>query len=429
MDISSTQKQSFETANYHVTHDHSSPDHVVISFASRGFYGAGEPIEEFKGTLSKLGVSCIFITDKSAHWYNHPDTLEMFSIVNDLAKSYKKIAVIGDSMGGSGAIAFTNYNDAIDRVLTFNPQFSIARPFIDFDLRYRHVPDEIKHQLWLDFAKSPIKSKVRILFGNNEWEDYIHASMFEACGFTVAYANGLSHGVPYQLKRHAQGNRLLPILAAFCDFSRDFSDDALRHVLGDLNSHVGLLPGAVRVSSITLDKQGGNSQLPVEVRSIPSPRVPDLIAKLGVEGASEFLRTLGIAQESYVPEVSLSDPYNTDVSYTYRTGRYLRVLNYVFFQVSVNFTLVRGQGRGDLQVSLPYTSAQASVDGGGTVVFTNVRINWPEGFSQLSAAVSPGSDHATLRAFRTSDNSAVIQAGDLGEGDCGFNIVGFYLAA
>jgi hypothetical protein len=113
----------------------------------------------------------------------------------------------------------------------------------------------------------------------------------------------------------------------------------------------------------------------------------------------------------------------------YRAGRYLRVLNYVFFQISVNFTLMRGQGRGEIQVSLPYTAAHSAVDGGGTIVFTNVRINWPEGTSQLSAAVSPGSDYATLRAFRTADNSKVIQAEDLGDGDCGFNIVGFYVAA
>ena len=54
---------------YRITHYRQHPENLAIVFASAGMDGLGEPIEEFKTSLSGLGVSMIFVIDQEPSWY------------------------------------------------------------------------------------------------------------------------------------------------------------------------------------------------------------------------------------------------------------------------------------------------------------------------------------------------------------------------
>lgn len=252
------------TDNYFVKHYHQNCDRVIVSFASRGFAGAGEPIEEFAGTLAKLGVSAIFVTDRHALWWNHHDTGWIFQHIAAICKNYRNVGVIGDSMGGSGAIAYTSYYPDVGRVLAFGPQYSIASPFIEFDARYRDMKHQISKYYFDAYNCLKSKDRVDILYGNLVWEDYLHAAMFRSHGFRITTVNGCPHDVARHLKWGVGENKLASLLEAFCSFSNNFDDMTIKKVLGDLVTD-NLLIGSAEPFAETVTRQRSN------VTPVPAP--------------------------------------------------------------------------------------------------------------------------------------------------------------
>lgn len=241
----SEQGERFEkaTENYHITYYPADPDRLIISFASAGMFGPGGPIEEFRGSLSKFGVSMLFVIDIHGRWYNYPETDEIFALIGSVADRYHQVGAIGESMGACGAIAFADRCSRVSRVLAFAPQFSICHPFIAFDARYHGFEVILPQRIFWDFSSCLGKENVWILFGNIDWREYLHCSMFMAYGFNIVLVDGAPHDIARYLKIRPECDLLSSIVGRFCDFGSSFDRTSIDDCLGQLSTTEPLKPG------------------------------------------------------------------------------------------------------------------------------------------------------------------------------------------
>jgi hypothetical protein len=221
----------YNSDRYLVTHYDIDPKRLVIVFISAGgSVVAGQRFEEFRKSLLQVGASMVFVEDLRRWFFNHPDTDEMFAALNVWHKRYQYVGALGESMGACGAILATNYLKNICRVLGFAPQFSILSPFIEFDVAHRQFESRIDKHRYLNFARSPNVDSCQLLYGNCQWEDYLHSMMYKVNGFPVTIVNGANHGVAGHLKHHG---RLGSLIERFTDFEKLFDREAIRTSLGE----------------------------------------------------------------------------------------------------------------------------------------------------------------------------------------------------
>lgn len=220
--------------NYKISYYDKNTDAVVVVFASAGKDGLGEPIEEFKNTLLKLNISLVFLIEKHPMWYNSFGYQESLEEIINICSKDKHVAAMGESMGGSGCIAFAKFYKKLDRILSFAPQFSVESDFINFDSRYRDVGYTINNKRFITFSIDEAKTKTHILYGDREWRDSVHAGMFVLEGFNVHFVKRADHLVASHLKKGSDKNYLFPLLERFLDFSKDFTELSIYKELGDL---------------------------------------------------------------------------------------------------------------------------------------------------------------------------------------------------
>ncbi len=108
--------------------------HLVVAFSS---LGNGIVRHEFGGSLAKLNnqmdesFDVLFVADPAQSWYQKDDGggFEGFaqyeSRIKAASKPYERVSLIGDSMGGSGALLFSHL--ATDSVVAFSPQVDLTR--------------------------------------------------------------------------------------------------------------------------------------------------------------------------------------------------------------------------------------------------------------------------------------------------------------
>ena len=115
-------------------------ENLVISFG-----GLGDRFN-FWNIFKKVPVKKIFVKDPNLSWYQKGINNELNTIGKSIQKlkelikesKAKKIIVVGDSAGGTGAILFSHYINA-DIVMTFN-----AQTFATKELRERYNDDRWK---------------------------------------------------------------------------------------------------------------------------------------------------------------------------------------------------------------------------------------------------------------------------------------------
>lgn len=220
----------FKTANLSVRFYQRDASRVVVVFASAGAKRVGGHAEEFAGTLSKLGISSVFVTDQHVRWYNYDETEDVLRKVAEMVADFEHVGVMGESLGGSGALLFTRFARNISRVLAITPQYSVAKPFIRFDDRYLSASNKIARYRYGTFADSPIKDRCLIVYGNTSWRDSIHASMFRAADFPIAIVDGAPHELSRFLKSDTAVNNLWRLVQTFCDFGEKFDIEAVHHI-------------------------------------------------------------------------------------------------------------------------------------------------------------------------------------------------------
>ena len=253
-----------ESTNYVLEHFPDGSDRLVVVFVSAGQDGVGEPIKEFRSSLSKFPVSVAFLTERKPLFYNYGDTISMFQRTARLADRYARVATIGESMGGSGAIVFNKFTDRIDRILAFSPMYSVAPPYANF--AGRTLPPNWHEQNFWSFAEPKARDKAQILYGNRDWTDHVHSGMFLVDGFSVHFIDGSGHLVARRLK---EAGRLEPLLASFLDFTRPFSAASVAAAVGDLKTSVGAAD-SYRLSDFA-EQHYRNSQLMGNPVRLPPP--------------------------------------------------------------------------------------------------------------------------------------------------------------
>lgn len=239
----------YRVGNYKISHYQNSDSDVVVVFAGAGLDFPGEPQEEFKNTLMKFGVSAVFVVDIYPSWYNSPETYKMFKFVSDIAEKYKNITSIGSSMGGSGCLIFSCFCPKVSRILSFAPQYSINRHFVQFDNRFMGAADLYPKQNFPTFAPKSARCKSIVFFGDQDWRDTVHAGMYLVEQFQVIFLKGADHGTALFLKNADGENLLHPLIKSFLDFSSEFDKISVLKIIS-------------RVSAIEfIDKKSGVDSL------------------------------------------------------------------------------------------------------------------------------------------------------------------------
>lgn len=215
--------ERWETENYLVSLYHRSDECIVFVFMSAGNMAPGNQLDEFKKTLSNFDVSMAFIRDKKTLWFNHTETREVFDRLEAVRKRYRFSGAMGESMGASGALLFSERSPSLQRVLAITPQYSITHPFIAFDHRFEGIARTIPRHFHASFSRTRLRDECVIVYGNLEWRDGMHASAFEADGFSMLYLDGSTHNAAAFLKTRPERNYLIELLRLFTDFTLPFS--------------------------------------------------------------------------------------------------------------------------------------------------------------------------------------------------------------
>lgn len=230
---------SLEFPPYVVRHYPRDPERLIVVFTGMAQHTACAPFEEFRNSLAPLGASLCFVIDQTPGWFGHDATPGMLDHVVELAAGYPHVGVMGESMGGSGAIMFAGHCSNVQRFLAFAPQFSMANPFLQFDNRFHKVARRIPSQRYLSFDAPQRPAEGLILYGTQEWADLVHAGMYAVYGYELGFVDGAGHLVAIHLKTSARGNLLVELTAKFADFSAPFGYESARQVLGEaLSRHV-----------------------------------------------------------------------------------------------------------------------------------------------------------------------------------------------
>lgn len=226
-----------EVGRYTLSYYPSGTDKIVVVFASAGARLAG-PIEEFKGSLREYGVSMLFVRDRDASWYQEPEVISMFEKVADLVRPYKHIAVMGESMGGSGVMIFPRFCQNISRSLAFSPIYSYGPPYNQFAAGWDN--DRIPHLWVFDSDDEKARENSVLLYGSRQWQDAPHAGVYALEGYPVLMIKGAGHLVAAYLKKGNKINYLKKILDAFLDFSRPFNVGEVKKILANVVARYGL---------------------------------------------------------------------------------------------------------------------------------------------------------------------------------------------
>ncbi|QDH15503.1 discoidin domain-containing protein [Oecophyllibacter saccharovorans] len=264
-------EEVIEVGRYLLSHYPINPESVVVVFASAGARLAGG-LEEFKGSLRRFGISMLFVRDKDASYYQEPEVEEMFRKVAEMVQPYKNVAVMGESMGGSGALIFPRYCDKVDRTLAFSPLYSFGFPYNRFNGGWAN---ERIPRLWA-FDSDDMKARASsvLIYGVRPWQDMPHAGMFALQGYQVLMVKECGHQVAGHLKKGTDTNYLIPLLERFLDFSAEFNEEGVRPLLAPVLTVLGREEKEWKY-------EGTMKREHTRVGMLPLPPIPEGLVDLG----------------------------------------------------------------------------------------------------------------------------------------------------
>lgn len=175
-------------------------DHLVVEFSSRNNAGIRIVKEASKfestseGFFRKRQIPAIYFFARINHWWQSPEVFEALKILREfgLNEKYSNITTYGLSMGGFGALIFSNELKA-NRVVAVAPQYSINSEVVPFETRW---PDDRQRISFLydDMSKGLIKEGQVIIFYDKFFDfDERHVRMVEELRpidkFLVSYSS------------------------------------------------------------------------------------------------------------------------------------------------------------------------------------------------------------------------------------------------
>ena len=174
---------------------------IIFIFASAGFAFGGAPIKEFKNSIFSLAnndFNICWVVDKKIKWYSSPDNENLISVLGRLLASHKFTVAMGESMGGSAALFFSQYI-SFTRLIILGAQFSMQQPFINFNTNLG-PPNLSDYAIPKNYASSSSLNNSFLFFGADSWQDFIHASLFREFGYCVKFIRYAGHTVAHTLK-------------------------------------------------------------------------------------------------------------------------------------------------------------------------------------------------------------------------------------
>jgi hypothetical protein len=194
---------------------HSSTRLSLIVFCSAGGAIAGllKTPSEFKKTLTKLfseniEVSILWVHDTNVTWFQNSHML-LKAFLSLYSKHFKKTYMLGESMGGSASFIYGSLLGS--RFLSFNPQVSLSRSYIDDDpqLKDLYIDDRFLADLTKYIGK--FRDGIILTSRHNHF-DYTNGVTLIDNGFKVIPLNSSSHSLAAQLKSN---DTLTALLFAF----------------------------------------------------------------------------------------------------------------------------------------------------------------------------------------------------------------------
>lgn len=145
------------------------PD-LVISFSSRNNSGlhvdtpALEVNNEGESFFYKRQIPAIYFFARDNHWWQSEEVFEAIRLLNAMCirEKYTTITTYGLSMGGYGALMFSNLLQA-DRVIAIAPQYSIDSRVVPFETRWLEDRQRVSF-IYDDMSKGLIKNGQVIIF-------------------------------------------------------------------------------------------------------------------------------------------------------------------------------------------------------------------------------------------------------------------------
>jgi hypothetical protein len=200
----------YESDDYEVSLINRGSKKLVFVFASAGSAFGGAPVKEFKNSIFSLenkDFDICWIIDKKVKWFSSVNNIDLINALNSLAETYSPPIAIGESMGGSAALFFSR-DIKLKRLLVLGPQFSMRKPFINFNAQLG-PPDFRDIVTAQNYASTSSLINSFLFFGAESWQDFIHASFFKEFGYHVKFIRHAGHTVAHTLKSL---NLLLPLL-------------------------------------------------------------------------------------------------------------------------------------------------------------------------------------------------------------------------
>lgn len=179
---------------------------AFVSFTGIGLKLGGIQQQEF---AASMGETCdtYYVTDFRRSWFNDCAN-EIFDVLTSELRKRRtsEVVTLGNSMGGSGAIAFAGVLPGCHTAIAFAPQSSINVDVTPFENRYHNFAAGIRDWKLPDFTAA-LKSSVKyhIFVGDKDEIDIQHAERFRAACPSSCFVHviaGADHNVARYLKNN-----------------------------------------------------------------------------------------------------------------------------------------------------------------------------------------------------------------------------------
>lgn len=164
----------------------SNTGNLVIEFSSRN--NSGRPVrklaELFESTSEKFfrkrNIPAIYVFARTNEWWQTPSIFKAIEALEayGIREKYQHICTYGLSMGGYGALMFSNRLKA-DRVVAIAPQYSIDSQVVPFETRWQDDRSRVQF-MYDDMGDGLIKQGQVVIFYDKFFEfDHLHVEMIE----------------------------------------------------------------------------------------------------------------------------------------------------------------------------------------------------------------------------------------------------------
>lgn len=135
-------------------------DTLVVAFAGGAMLMGGIPMLEFGKTLQMLNVDYALVSDWRHSWYMHPVCeAELQVRLAPLLPRYKRVVLIGNCLGATGALLFASY---AHKVLAFAPLTSLKHAAGWYWINSLRFPKQLRESLEKRIEESVSKCKGRV---------------------------------------------------------------------------------------------------------------------------------------------------------------------------------------------------------------------------------------------------------------------------